>query len=32
MDVMAELRYRRVLDRTLDLDQMNYSVALAYMM
>jgi opacity protein-like surface antigen len=32
MNVVAELRYRRVLDRTLDLDQMNYTVALAYMM
>lgn len=32
MDVVAELRYRRILDRTLDLDQMNYTVALAYMM
>jgi opacity protein-like surface antigen len=32
MDVVGELRYRRVLDRTLDLDQMNYSLALAYTM
>jgi hypothetical protein len=32
MDVTAELRYRRILDRALDLDQMNYSLALAYLM
>jgi opacity protein-like surface antigen len=32
MDLVAELKYRRVLDRTLDLDQMNYSLALAYTM
>lgn len=32
MDLVGELKYRRVLDRTLDLDQMNYSLALAYMM
>ncbi len=32
MDLVAEAKYRRILDRTVDLDQMNYSVALAYML
>lgn len=32
MDMLAEVRYRRILDRTVDLDQMNYSVALSYVM
>jgi opacity protein-like surface antigen len=32
MDMVAEVRYRRILDRTVDLDQVNYSVALSYVM
>jgi opacity protein-like surface antigen len=32
MDMLAEVRYRRILDRTVDLDQVNYSVALSYVM
>lgn len=33
MNVVGELRYRRILDRAMDdLDQMNYSLALTYMM
>ncbi len=32
MDLIAELRYRRILDRSVDLDQTNYSVALSYVM
>jgi hypothetical protein len=32
VDLLGEVRYRRILDRTIDLDQMNYTVALAYSM
>lgn len=32
MDLVGEVRYRRLFERTLDLDQMNYTVALAYSM
>jgi opacity protein-like surface antigen len=32
MDMLAEVRYRRILDRTVDLDQLNYSVALSYVL
>jgi hypothetical protein len=32
MDMVAEVRYRRILDRTVDLDQVNYSVALSYVL
>jgi hypothetical protein len=32
MDMLAEVRYRRILDRNVDLDQINYSVALSYVM
>jgi len=32
MDLVAEARYRRIIDRTVDLDQMNYSVALSYVL
>ncbi|HYX31785.1 MAG TPA: outer membrane beta-barrel protein [Oligoflexus sp.] len=32
MDMLAEVRYRRILDRTVDLDQVNYSVALSYVL
>nr|MDQ3235197.1 porin family protein [Pseudobdellovibrionaceae bacterium] len=32
MDLLGEVRYRRLFEQTLDLDQMNYTVALAYAM
>jgi hypothetical protein len=32
MDLLAEVRYRRILDRTVDLDQVNYSLALSYVL
>jgi len=32
MDLVGELRYRRLFKQTLDLDQMNYTLALAYTM
>jgi hypothetical protein len=32
MDMLAEVRYRRILDRTVDLDQVNYSIALSYVL
>ena len=32
MELLAEVRYRRILDRSVDIDQTNYSVALSYLM
>ncbi|HYX37104.1 MAG TPA: porin family protein [Oligoflexus sp.] len=32
MDLVGEVRYRRLFEQTLDLDQRNYSLALAYAM
>lgn len=32
IDMVAEVRYRRILDRAVDLDQINYSVALTYIL
>jgi hypothetical protein len=32
MDLIGEVRYRRLFEQTLDLDQTNYTVALAYTM